>query len=158
MSESGDQADLNILKAPLPPRRDVDGLRHLRFQLLGFATALAVLVTLAPTWLVREYSRSGIQIHSGLGMIKDSRPIGGVGNYLFFAYVVLALVALAAPATVAAFSCAYAGLVDTIVIVLLKPRGDDSEVGWTGAPVLALGLWLILAVINHVGWFDTRRA
>jgi hypothetical protein len=158
VSEPDDQVDLNVLKAPLPPRHQVDAVRSLRFQMLGYATALAVLIVLTPTWLIRDFGRSGMQLRSGLGMVRDGHVLGGLGNYLFIAYVVLALVALVCPATIAGFACAYAGLADTIVIVLLKPDGSDyAEIGWTGAPALALGLWLALAFINHIGWYDARR-
>jgi hypothetical protein len=157
VSEPDNQVDLNVLKAPLPPRGERDALQRLRFQLLGYSTALAVLVTLTPTWLTREYSRSSPHLYTGFGMARDATILGSAANLLFIAYVVLALVALATPTTVAAFACAYAGLVDTIVIVVLKPDGSrHTEIGWTGAPILALGLWLLLAVINHVGWFQTR--
>jgi hypothetical protein len=153
-----DDADLNVLQAPLPPRHHVDGIRQLRFQLLGYSTALGLLITLTPTWLIREYSRGYLSLYSGFGMARDAPILGSAANYLFIAYLVLALVALATPTTIAAFACAYAGLVDTIVIVLLKPRGDEgTDVGWTGAPFLAIGLWLVLAVINHVGWYDINR-
>lgn len=157
MSQS-DDADLNVLKAPLPSRHHVDGIRQLRFQLLGYATALGVLITLTPTWLIREYSRGDLRLYSGFGMARDASILGSAANYLFVAYLLLSLVALATPTTIAAFACAYAGLVDTVVIVLLKPGGEDgTDIGWTGAPFLAIGLWLVLAVINHVGWYDINR-
>ncbi|MER7248952.1 hypothetical protein [Kribbella sp. NPDC000426] len=161
MSEPGDQAagaDLNVLKAPLPSRHEQDRFRQLRYQLLGYATALGVLITLTPTWLIREYSRGYLQLHSGFGMMREARILGSAANWLFILYLVVCLVALAAPATIAAFACAYAGLVDTVVIVLLKPGGDEgTDIGWTGAPFLAIGLWLVLAVVNHVGWYDLNR-
>ncbi|WP_327636409.1 hypothetical protein OHB24_41275 [Kribbella sp. NBC_00482] len=157
MSDPDDQVDLNVLKAPLPSRHEVDALQRLRFQLLGYATALAVLVTLTPTWLTREYGRSSLQLYTGFGMARDATILGSAANLLFIAYVVLALVALATPTRIAGFVCAYAGLVDTIVIMLLKPEdGRQTEIGWTGAPVLALGLWFLLAVINTIGWFETK--
>ncbi|WP_329001561.1 hypothetical protein OHA18_01200 [Kribbella sp. NBC_00709] len=153
-----DDADLNVLKAPLPSRHEVDAIRQLRFQLLGYATALGVLITLTPTWLIREYSRGDLRLYSGFGMAHDARILGSAANWLFIVYLVLTLVALATPTTVAAFACAYAGLVDTVVIVLLKPGGEDgADLGWTGAPFLAIGLWLVLAVINHIGWYDINR-
>ncbi|HET6741113.1 MAG TPA: hypothetical protein VFH76_19350 [Kribbella sp.] len=156
MSES-DDADLNVLKAPLPPR-GTDGLQELRFQLLSYATALAVLITLTPTWLTREYGRGTLQIHSGFGLAKDAEILGSAANWLFILCIALAVVALATPTKIAAFACAYAGLVDTIVIVLLKPdAGRSEDISWTGAPFLAIGLWLLLAVINHVGWYETKR-
>jgi len=152
-----DDVNLNVLKAPLPPR-DANGFEQLRFQLLGYATALAVLVTLTPTWLIREYGRDSLRIYSGLGMARDAEPLGSAANWLFIAYAVLVVVALAAPTTLASFVCAYVGLADTIVIVLLKPdSGEYSEFGWTGAPVLAIGLWLVLGVLNTIGWYLKRR-
>ncbi|WP_410793111.1 hypothetical protein [Kribbella sp. C-35] len=158
MSEPDDQVDLNVLKAPLPPPGERDPLQRLRFQLLGYATALAVLVTLTPTWLTHEYSRSSPNLYTGFGMARDATILGSAANLLFIAYIVLVLVALATPTRIAAFACAYAGLVDTIVIMLLKPDGGrETEIGWTGAPILALGLWLLLAVINTIGWFETRQ-
>jgi hypothetical protein len=156
VSES-DEADLNVLKAPLPPRHHVDSVRELRFQLLGYTTALALLVALTPTWLIREYGRGELRLYSGFGMLRDAPILGSAANYLFIAYLLLAVVALATPTTIAAFACAYAGLVDTIVIVLLKPGGEDgTDINWTGAPYLAIALWLVLAVINHLGWYDRR--
>jgi hypothetical protein len=157
VSEPDDQVDLNVLKAPLPPRGERDALQRLRFQLLGYATALAVLVTLTPTWLTREYSRSSSHLYTGFGMARDGTILGSAANLLFIAYIVLVLVALATPTRIAAFACAYAGLVDTIVIMLLKPdESRRTDFAWTGAPILALGPWLLLAVINTIGWFETR--
>ncbi|MFF0342156.1 hypothetical protein [Kribbella sp. NPDC004875] len=156
MSEP-DDVNLDLLKAPLPPR-DSNGFEQLRFQLLGYATALAVLVTLTPTWLIREYSRDSLRIYSGFSMTRDAELLGSAANWLFIAYALLVLVALAMPTTVASFVCAYLGLADTIVIVLLKPDSSEySEYGWTGAPVLAIGLWLVLGVLNTIGWYLKRR-
>ncbi|MET9274487.1 hypothetical protein [Kribbella sp. NPDC003557] len=155
MSEP-DDANLDVLKAPLPPRADRDPVNQLRFQLLGYTTALALLITLVPTWLVRDHGR-GLQLFTGFGMVRHADILGSAANLLFIAYLVLALVALATPTKLAAFVCAYAGLAVSIVIVLLKPEsGSYDEVWWTGAPVLAIGLWLILAVVNTIGWFITR--
>jgi hypothetical protein len=152
-----DDADLNVLKSPLPSRYESSPVQELRFQLLGYATALAVLVTLTPTWLTREFG-DGVLVYSGFGMARDAKILGSAANLLFIAYIVLVLVALALPTTIAAFACAYAGLVDTIGIVLLKPdESRYSDIGWTGAPVLAIGLWLLLAVLNHIGWYETKR-
>jgi hypothetical protein len=153
-----DDADLNVLKAPLPSRYETDRFQELRFQLLGYATSLAVLITLTPNWLTREYGRDSLRLFSGFGMVRDAKVLGSAANWLFIAYLVLALVTLAVPTTIAAFACAYAGLVDTIVIVLLKPESDSyDEYTWSGAPVLAIGLWLLVAILNTAGWYVTKR-
>lgn len=156
MSEP-DDADLNVLKAALPSR-EVNVVEQLRFQLLGFAAALAVLVTLAPTWMVVRDGTVVTSVHSGLGMIRDNYSMNAVGTYLFIAYIILALVALLGPTTIAAVISSYAGLVVTAVIMLLRPDSFGTvKVGWTGAPAVALGLWLVLVAVAHAGWFDTRR-
>jgi hypothetical protein len=153
-----DDANLDLLKAPLPPAAYRDPLSRLRYQMLGYTTALALLVTLVPTWLGREWGRNNLHWHTGFGLVLDAHWLGSAAHLLFAAYVVLALVALAAPTTIAAFTCAWVGLADTIVIVVLKPEsaGYDDKIWWTGAPVLAIGLWLVLAVVNTAGWFNAR--
>ncbi|TCC44604.1 hypothetical protein E0H75_34130 [Kribbella capetownensis] len=156
MPEPDDRDSLDILKAPL---RRLPELKELQFRLAGFAVGLALLVTLAPTWLTRDYG-DGQLIYSGIGMIhftdhSPKSPMGGLGTFLFLLYLVLALAALLPPTeTIFALVRGGAGLVVTILILVSKP--DHPTLGWTGAPVVALGLWLLAVVVAGVARTTTR--
>ncbi|TCO44388.1 hypothetical protein EV646_110101 [Kribbella antiqua] len=139
-------------------------LRRLQFRLMGFAIGLALLVTLAPTWLTTrsEYARAGTRIYSGISLFgltpgSDS-PMGALGTVLFLLYLLLALgLLVTAPETVFALVAGIAGLVVTFMVVVNQPEKDESvHVDWTGAPTVALGLWLLAVVVAGVARTTTR--
>jgi hypothetical protein len=136
-------------------------LRRLQFRLMGFAIGLALLVTLAPTWLTTrsEYARAGTRIYSGISLFgltpgSDS-PMGALGTVLFLLYLLLALVLPAE--TPYALIAAIAGLVVTFAVVVNQPQLDESvHVDWTGAPAVALGMWLLAVILAGVARTTTR--
>ncbi|TWD75392.1 hypothetical protein FB561_6830 [Kribbella amoyensis] len=132
-------------------------LSRLQFRLMGFGIGLALLVTLAPTWLIsRTGSRDEIRLYSGislLGLTPDSNsPMDAQGTILFLLYLLSALgFLLVRPETGATVLMGIGGLAVTIVIVANQP--DDTfrtSVSWTGAPAVALGLWSIATVVSVV--------
>ncbi|WP_350274563.1 hypothetical protein [Kribbella sp. HUAS MG21] len=131
-------------------------LSRLQFRLMGFGIGLALLVTLAPTWLTRSLSQDELRLYSGislLGLTPDAKsPMEALGTVLFLLYVALALAfLLVRPETGAPVLIGIAGLVVTIVIVANQPDGSiRTREDWTGAPAVALGLWIIATVVSVV--------
>ena len=88
MPEQDDRAAIEILKAPLSRAADRDQLKELQFRLMGFATGLALLVLLAPTWFVRDRGTSRIiDVYGGTSLFgfapeKDASlgPLGVVAR------------------------------------------------------------------------------
>jgi sugar phosphate permease len=138
-------------------------LSRLQFRLMGFGIGLALLVTLAPTWLtIRSRSRDELRLYSGislLGLTPDSKsPMEALGTVLFLAYLLLALgFLLARPETGAPVLMGIAGLVVTIVVVANQPQGTIRQtVDWTGAPTVALGLWVLAVLVSIIALKKTR--
>lgn len=133
--------------------------RPMDYRLMSFAVAIAQLVVLAPSWLT-----VGSDVHSGIGMfwIEDvSSPWVAIRLWmLLFVYILLAVVALFQPPTTGlAFACAVAGLAVTILLVLSRPsKLAGTETHWTGAPVIAVAMWVIAIALAEAGWSRTRRA
>ncbi|MEV0797451.1 hypothetical protein AB0I34_07170 [Kribbella sp. NPDC050281] len=138
-------------------------LKRLQFRLMGFAIGLALLVTLAPTWLTThgESSRSTIRIYSGISLFgltpgADS-PMGALGTVLFLLFLLLALaLLLVPPETLVALIAGTAGLVATFVILVNQPESATREADWTGAPAVALGLWMLAVTVAGVARSTTR--
>lgn len=134
-------------------------LKRLQFRLMGFAVGLALLVTLAPTWLTARGSTT--RIYSGISLLgltpgADS-PMGALGTVLFLLFLLLAVALLVAPPdSVFALVAGIAGLVATFVIVVNRPESETREVAWTGAPAVALGLWVLVIVVAGVARSTTR--
>jgi hypothetical protein len=134
-------------------------LKRLQFRLMGFAVGLALLVTLAPTWLTTrtEYARSSSRNYSGMSLFgftpgSDS-PMGALGTVLVIVYLLLALSLLAVPAELAyTLGAGIAGLMATFVIVVNQPE----RAAWTGAPAVALGLWMLAIIVAGVARTTTR--
>jgi hypothetical protein len=147
-----DDVDLSILKQPLPSTNEFKG--H-QYRLMGFATGLALLVALAPTWFVRDRDTNRIfDLYSGTSLFgfapdKDA-PLGALGVVLVLVYVALALSLLVAPAESAyGLVAGIAGLVVTLVIVLAgKALADYGDMSWTGAPFIALGIWAVAVLVS----------
>ncbi|MFB6718891.1 hypothetical protein ACFCV3_01970 [Kribbella sp. NPDC056345] len=135
------------------------------FRLMCFASALALLVLLATPWLT--IWNDGLvyppQIYSGVNLIDllsaaDS-PLGGLATWLFRAYLLLALVCLVRPATIAAVAGSCAGVAVTVWIIIVKPESGPAlpgssieHVNWSGAPTVAAGIWLVAACVSVAGW------
>jgi hypothetical protein len=147
-----DDVDLSILKQPLPSTNEFDGLQY---RLMGFATGLALLVALAPTWFVRDRDTNRIfDLYSGTSLFgfapdKDA-PLGALGVVLVLVYVALALSLLVAPAeSTYGLVAAIAGLAVTLVIVVAgKALSDYGDMSWTGAPFIALGIWVVAVLVS----------
>lgn len=134
-------------------------LKRLQFRLMGFAIALALLVTLAPTWLTARGSST--RIYSGISLLGltpgSESPMGALGTVLFLVFLLLAVALLVAPPeSVFALVAGIAGLVATFVIVVNRPESETREVAWTGAPAVALGLWVLVIVVAGVARSTNR--
>jgi hypothetical protein len=153
-ADSRDTSEEDVRTALFRPS---GALSRLQFRLMGFGIGLALLVTLAPTWLTR-HSRSvdELRLYSGislLGLTPGSKsPMEALGTVLFLLYLLLALgFLLVRPETGAAVLMGIAGLVVTIVVVANEPDGSiRTTVSWTGAPTVAIGLWILATVVSIV--------
>ncbi|MFG1909580.1 hypothetical protein [Kribbella sp. NPDC048928] len=165
MSEADRRGSIGAVQ---PPGSNNEETRHQHLRLMGFAVSLALLVLLAPPWLtVWGDDRSApTSLYSGIGLIEvfgGGSPLGGWGTALLLTYLVLILVGLLFPATTGAVLSAFAGIVVTIVIMLLEPNREDAlsgltyQVAFTGSPVVAVGVWLVAVVVALAGW-STRRS
>ncbi|WP_410789481.1 hypothetical protein [Kribbella sp. C-35] len=165
MSEADNRESFGGVQAP---SSGSDESRRQHFRLMGFAVSLALLVVLAPPWLTawEDAGRPRIRLFSGISLIElpgGPLPLGGLGTVLFLAYLVLMLAFLLFPATIVAVVCSFAGTVVTIVIMMVEPNPAYSwtdktyQVEWTGAPVVAVGIWLVAAVVAVAGWSATSR-
>ena len=163
MPEQDDRDAIEILKAPLSRAADTDQLKELQFRLMGFATGLALLVVLAPTWFVLDRGTSmTIDVYGGTSLFglapgKDA-PLGPLGVVLLLGYLLLALSLLLAPAeSTYALVAGIAGLVITVVIVVTgKALSDFTDLHWTGAPFVALGIWLLAIIVSGTARSATR--
>jgi hypothetical protein len=143
--------------------RPTGELKRLQFRLMGFATGLALVVLLAPAWLTNgtESGRSS-RMYSGMGLIGltpgAEPPMGALGTVLFLGYLLLALALLVLPTeTPYALSAGIAGLVVTFVIVVNQPEARGSQVVHsTGAPAVALGIWLLAIILAGIARATTR--
>lgn len=142
---------------------DVRELSRLKFRLMGFGIGLALLVTLAPTWLTKHRwgETAERQLYSGisfLGLTPDAdSPMKALGTLLFVTYLLLALaLLLIEPHTGTTVLVGIAGLVVTIVAVANKPDGPRVTTDWTGAPAVALGLWILAIVVSGIALKKTR--
>lgn len=163
MPEQDDRDAIEILKAPLSRAADTDQLKELQFRLMGFATGLALLVVLAPTWFVLDRGTSmTIDVYGGTSLFglapgKDA-PLGPLGVVLLLGYLLLALSLLLAPAESGyALVAGIAGLVITVVIIVTgKALSDFTDLHWTGAPFVALGIWLLAIIVSGAARSATR--
>lgn len=159
-ADSRDTSDEDIRTALFRPS---GALSRLQFRLMGFGIGLALLATLAPTWLMTQFgSRRETSLYSGvslLGLTPDSdSPMGALGTVLFLSYLLLALgFLLVPPHTGATVLMGVAGLVVTVVVIANQPEGSfQTSVSWTGAPAVAVGLWTIATVVSIVALKKTR--
>ncbi|WP_410793109.1 hypothetical protein [Kribbella sp. C-35] len=159
-ADSRDTSDEDVRTALFRPS---GALSRLQFRLMGFGMGLALLVTLAPTWLMTQFgSRRETSLYSGvslLGLTPDGNsPMDAAGTVLFLSYLVLALgFLLVPPHTGAPVLMGVAGLVVTVVIIANQPDGSfQMSVSWTGAPAVAVGLWIIATVVSIVALKKTR--
>ncbi|MGY4772023.1 hypothetical protein ACXC9Q_34395 [Kribbella sp. CWNU-51] len=163
MPEQDDRDAIEILKAPLSRAADTDQLKELQFRLMGFATGLALLVVLAPTWFVLDRGTSmTIDVYGGTSLFglapgKDA-PLGPLGVVLLLGYLLLAVSLLLAPAeSTYALVAGIAGLVITVVIIVTgKALSDFTDLHWTGAPFVALGIWLLAIIVSGTARSATR--
>jgi len=161
--EQDDRDSIEILKTPLPRAAGIDQLKELEFRLMGFATGLALLVVLAPPWFVRDRGTSRtIDTYGGTSLLgltpgKDA-PLGLLGVVLLLCYLLFALSLLLAPAeSTYALVAGIAGLVVTLVIIVAgKALSDFSDMSWTGAPFVALGIWLVALAVSGAAHSATR--
>lgn len=162
MSEADrrDTSEEDVRTALLGP---AGALSRLQFRLMGFGIGLALLVTLAPTWLTtRSGLRDELRLYSGISLLGltpgTKSPMEALGTVLFLAYVVLALgLLLARPESGAPVLIGAAGLVVTIVVIANQPEGTiRRSVDWTGAPAVALGLWVLAVIFSVIALKKTR--
>ncbi|MEU0092684.1 hypothetical protein [Kribbella sp. NPDC006257] len=136
------------------------------FRLMCFAASLALLVLLATPWLTTW--NDGLvkppQIYSGISLLDilsaadTSSPMGSAGPWLFRTYLLLALVCLVSPATVAALAASCAGFAVTVLIIVIKPDSSPvspgiEQIDWSGAPTVAVGIWLVAVCVSMAGWY-----
>ncbi|MDX6259567.1 MAG: hypothetical protein QOH84_1255 [Kribbellaceae bacterium] len=164
MSEGDDREPVKTLQAPTA--RQVEA-RYLRLRLMGVAVSLELLAVLVMPWVNTSYEWGSPSPRSyrGLALIDGSQsPLGGRGEFLIIAYLMLALVCLLFPATIIAVVGSVAGPVVTIIIVLSTPARldvyfhDDLHVDLTWGPFVAVGIWVVGAVVAMNGWSATRPA
>ncbi|RZT28197.1 hypothetical protein EV649_1974 [Kribbella sp. VKM Ac-2569] len=171
MGEADNRDSLGGVQAPLSGS-DESKRQHVR--LMGFAVSLALLVVLAPPWLTawREDGRTPTELYSGISLIGiellgGPTPLGHLGAVLLVVCLLLMLAYLLSPATIVAVASSFAGSILTIVIMMLEPdpgytltnwRDETYQVEWTGAPIVAVGIWLVAAVVALAGWSAPRRA
>ncbi|WP_433160252.1 hypothetical protein [Kribbella sp. CA-247076] len=139
-------------------------LKRLQFRLMGFTTGMALLVVLAPTWLnTRSENGRMIRIYSGMSLIGltpgSESPMGALGTVLFLTYLLLAVVLLAVPPElVVALIVGIAGAAVTLAIVVNQPEDSSGRTAdWTGAPAVALGLWMAAVILAGVAHNTTRE-
>ncbi|GAB3924671.1 hypothetical protein GCM10029976_016770 [Kribbella albertanoniae] len=135
-------------------------LRPQDFRLMGFAVAAAQLVVLAPTWLtVRDGGH--LDVYSGIGWFTSEgsgSPMVALRLFLLIAYIALVVMALVSSRTTGlALVRAPVGLVVTGLMLIFKPDSSESEVHWTGAPVIALALWVVAIVVAETGSPEAGR-
>jgi hypothetical protein len=164
---------MEILRAPFRLSRG-DDERWRDFRLMGFAASLATLVMLATPWLTiwDDGTETPTGIYSGIGMIElqqgmrgPDSPLRGLGTFLFLVYLLMALVCLLFPATIAAVVCSCSGSVVTVVIIMINLESVSAswsasnvhQVDWTGAPTVAVGIWLVAAFVAAGAWSARRR-
>lgn len=134
-------------------------------RLMCFTASLALLVLLATPWLTiwNDGLSRPPQIYSGISLIDllsvDDSPLGGSATWLFRAYLLLAVVCLVFPATIAAVASSCAGVGVTLFIIIVKPDSSPAlsgtgieHVNWSGAPTVAVGIWLVAACVSVAGW------
>jgi 4-amino-4-deoxy-L-arabinose transferase-like glycosyltransferase len=142
--------------------RDVNEKRR-DFRLMCFAASLALLVLLATPWLTTWNDRlvKPPQIYSGISLLDllygTDSPIGSLGPWLFRVYLLLALVCLVFPATIGAVAGSCAGFTVTVLIIIAKPASSPASPGiehvdWSGAPTVAVGIWLVAVCVSVAGW------
>jgi hypothetical protein len=143
--------------------RPTGELKRLQFRLMGFTTGLALVVLLAPAWLTTGTESGRLaRIYSGMSLIGltpgAESPMGALGTVLFLGYLMLALGLLVVPTeTPYALVAGIAGLVVTFVIVVNQPETRGSQVvHWTGAPAVALGIWLLAIILAGVARATSR--
>jgi hypothetical protein len=129
-----------------------------------FAASLALLVLLATPWLTtwNDDLVKPPQVYSGMSLLDllygTGSPLGSLGPWLFRAYLLLALVCLVFPATIVAVAGSCAGFAVTVLIIIVKPDSPPAfgqqieHVDWSGAPAVAVGIWLVLVCVAVAGW------
>jgi FtsH-binding integral membrane protein len=132
---------------------------------MSFTVALVQLALLASPWLTKHYvgapteiSGAPTEIYSGIGLILPTEDTGaprlGLGVVAVVGYLALVLTSLVRPpGTAFAIVRAIAGLAFT-VLILVSIR-DSAEA--TGAPYVALILWLVAAIVAMKGWSAEQR-
>ncbi|MFG1623852.1 hypothetical protein [Kribbella sp. NPDC049227] len=170
MGEAEDRDSVGIQQEPLPGGSGDEGKRR-DFRLMGFAASLALLVMLATPWLTTwdNNGKNPTRIYTAISMIElqhgvdgPRSPMGGAGTLLFVVYLLLTLACLVFPATIVAVVCSCLGPVVTVVIMMMKPDSDAllsgvvSHVDWTGAPTVAVAVWLVAAFVAAAGWSARR--
>ncbi|GAA1550124.1 hypothetical protein GCM10009804_03400 [Kribbella hippodromi] len=127
MSEAGNQGATEVVP---PSSGGGDETRRQHLRLMGFAVSLALLVVLAPPWLMVLADGHAVhRLYSGISLIE-----------------------------------VFGGVVVTIVIMLTDPNGTDpltgqtDQVAFTGAPIIAVGLWLVAVVVALAGWSTARAS
>ncbi|MEU8223420.1 hypothetical protein [Kribbella sp. NPDC048915] len=125
------------------------------YRLMNFAVGIALLATLAPTWLTREF-RDDLSLFSGIGLLglspEGKTPLRELGTFLFLMYIVLALgFLLTRPEKGAPVLMGATGFVATVIVLAHRPSGTFRvHTDWTGAPIVALGLWCIGTVVSII--------
>ncbi|WP_405058423.1 hypothetical protein OG474_37595 [Kribbella sp. NBC_01505] len=137
-----------------------DKFRPMDYRLMSFAVAIAQLVVLAPTWMTVS-DGGDLDVYSGLGWFTSEgteSPMTFLRLLSLVVYIGLVLVALVSSRTTAAvLVCAPLGLGVTIVMLFLKPDPSGSDAHWTGAPIIALLLWMVAIVVAEHGWSESGR-
>jgi hypothetical protein len=121
-------------------------------------------VVLAPTWFqVERRSGRDLDIYSGISLslfgfsVGEPPPVSRFVFLLMLGYLLLVLVLLVLPpGSISGVILGTVGLLATFLVVVNLPTSDDlsnAEAHWTGAPLVAIFLWL--AVIANAAIANT---
>jgi hypothetical protein len=154
-----DDADLSIRKQPI--HRDKE-FKQLKYRLMGFAVGLVQLAVLAAPWMRFWYSDSSLRyttdIYTGLGLITAMQGKPGLekGNgYLLALCVLAALAMVMSSSPKLCFFSAVGGALMTGLVLVGQPDGYREN--FTGAPGIAIILWVIGAFVGALAWHQDRR-
>lgn len=154
MSQTGDSDAGQGAESPV-----ADKSRPPDYRLMGFAVAVGQLVVLAPTWLT-VHDAGNLDMYGGIGWVVSEigSPMVALRVLLLIAYVALVVTALVSSQTTGLAAVrAVLGLGVTGVMLVLKPDSSGYETHWTGAPVVALVLWIVAIVVAEAGSSEAGR-
>ncbi|WP_405056470.1 hypothetical protein OG474_27475 [Kribbella sp. NBC_01505] len=131
---------------------------------MGVVASLALLVLLGFRWLTtwNESFLKPPRTYGGLTLTNllsnAGSPLGDSGTWLFRIYLLLALVCLVLPATIAAVAASCAGFATTVLLIIVKPDPTPTipygvaHADWSALPALAVVLWVVAVCVSFAGW------